>query len=156
VEIVLDWFSKLYTFLSIQFFQHLQNFLHSWSFIWVFLWETNVMKVRCLLFNCYHCNQSVTKHVPINGTICSCFNIQWQDLNISFKNKRWKQPMSLFNIILLTLKIGNLLIIYQHENGLKEFQVKYGFLNVPFTCINLFRKFHMFIELSNFIHLKLF
>ncbi len=93
-----------------------------------------------------HCNQSMTKHAPINGTICSCFNIQWQDLNISFKNKCWKQPMSLFNIILLTLKIGNLLIIYQHENGLKEFQVKYGFLNVSFTCINLFRKFHMFIE----------
>jgi hypothetical protein len=55
-----------------------------------------------------------------------------------------------------TLKIGNLLTIYQHENGLKEFQVKYGFLNVPFMCINLFRKFHMFIELSNFIHFKLF
>jgi hypothetical protein len=24
-----------------------------------------------------HCNQSMTKHGPINGTICSCFNIQW-------------------------------------------------------------------------------
>jgi len=91
-----------------------------------------------------HCNQSMTKHAPIKGT--TCFNIQWQDLNISFKKNCWKQPMSLFNIILLTLKIGNLLTIYQHENGLKEFQVKYGFLNVPFTCINLFRKFHMFIE----------
>jgi hypothetical protein len=56
--------------------------------------------------------------------------------------------MSLFNnIILLTLKIGYLLTKYiEHENGLKEFQVKYGFLNVPFTCINLLKKFYMFIE----------
>jgi hypothetical protein len=37
-------------------------------------------------------------------------------------------------------------IYINHENGLKEFQVKYGFLNVPFTCINLFTKFYMFIE----------
>jgi hypothetical protein len=90
----------------------------------------------------------MTKHAPMNGTKCSCFNIQWQDLNISFKNKYWKQPISLFNnIILLTLKIGYLLTIYsKHENGLKEFQVKYGFLNVPFTCINLLKKFNMFIE----------
>jgi hypothetical protein len=95
-----------------------------------------------------HCNQTMKKHVPINGTICSCFNIQWQDWNISFTNKCWKQPMSLFNnFILLTLKIGYLLsICITHENGLEEFQVKYGFLNVPFTCTNLFRKFYMFIE----------
>jgi hypothetical protein len=65
-----------------------------------------------------------------------------------FQKQMLKQPMSLFNnIILLTLKIGYLLIIYiKHENDLKEFQVKYGFLNAPFTCINLFRKFYMFIE----------
>jgi hypothetical protein len=50
--------------------------------------------------------------------------------------------MSLFTIILLTLKIGYLLTIYiKHENGLKEFQVKYGFLNVPFTRVSFFGKF---------------
>jgi hypothetical protein len=56
--------------------------------------------------------------------------------------------MYLFNnIILLTLQIGYLLTIYiKHENGLKEFQVKYGFLNVQFTCIIFFGKFYMFIE----------
>jgi hypothetical protein len=43
------------------------------------------------------------------------------------------------NMIFFTIYIN-------HENGLKEFQVKYDFLNVPFTCINLFRKFYMFIE----------
>ncbi len=48
---------------------------------------------------------------------------------------------------LLTLKIEYLLTIYiKHENGSKEFHVKYGFLNVPFTYINRFRKFYMFIE----------
>jgi hypothetical protein len=105
-------------------------------------------KLDVYYFIAIHCNQTMTKHVPINGTVCSCFNIQWQDLNIYLKNKCWKQPMSLFNnIILLTLKIRYLLSIYiKHENGLKEFQVKYGFLNVPFTCINLFRKFYMFIK----------
>jgi len=31
----------------------------------------------------------------------------------------------------IDMKIGYLLIIYiKHENGLKEFQMKYGFLNV--------------------------
>jgi hypothetical protein len=88
------------------------------------------------------------QNVPINGTMCSCFSIQWQDLNIFFKNKCWNQPISLFNnIILLALKIGYLLIIYiKHEIGLIKFQVKHGFYNAQFTFVNLFRNFYMFIE----------
>jgi hypothetical protein len=94
------------------------------------------LDVYCLI--AIHCSQTMTKHAPINGTVCSCFNTQWQYLNIYFKNKSWKQPMSLFNnIILFTLKVGYFLIIYiKHENGLKEFHVKYGFLNVPILFIS--------------------
>jgi hypothetical protein len=78
-------------------------------------WKLNVYYLIAI-----HCNQTMTKHAPINGNIChvSIFN----DKNWTYLSKTNvdKQPMSLFNIILLTLKIGNLLTIYQHENALKN------------------------------------
>jgi len=99
-------------------------------------WKLNVYYLITI-----HCNQTMTR----------CSNkrdhmFMFQYLMTRFehivKNKCWKQPMFLFNnVILLTLKIGYLLTIYiKHENDLKEFQMKYGFLNVPFTCINLIKE----------------
>jgi hypothetical protein len=63
--------------------------------------------------------------------------------HISFK-KRMLKPTYIFirqhnfidfenNIFLSTIHIN-------HANGLKEFQVK---LNVPFSCVNLLRKFYI-------------
>jgi hypothetical protein len=37
-------------------------------------------------------------------------------------------------------------IYIKHEIALKEFQVKYGFFNAPFTCVSILNKFYMFIE----------
>jgi hypothetical protein len=61
------------------------------------------------------------------------------------KTKSSNQPTFVFNIIiLLTLKIKYFLTIYiNHPNDLNEFQVKYSFLNVSFTYVNLHRKFYI-------------
>jgi hypothetical protein len=106
------------------------------------------MKVRCLLINCY------TLQLNYDNT---CSN-KWDHMfmsqysRTSFEHTFQKQMLKVTYVFIqqhhfIDMKIGYLLIIYiKHENGLKEFQVKYGFLNVRFTCINLFRKFYMFSE----------
>ncbi len=106
------------------------------------------MEVRCLLINCYTLQSNYDKTCSNKWEHMFMFQYPMTRFEHIFQKQMLKAThvfVQQHHFIDIEIKIF-VDYICQTENGLKEFQVKYGFLNAPFTCISLFRKLYMFIE----------